>query len=474
MVTLIWLGLGAFLFSLLLTPIIRDIFNLYGIVDRPDNLRKSHSHPIPRVGGTGIAISYALSLYLVSLRPHAFENTQFSLVQALLPSAALVFVIGLIDDFSGLRPWQKLVGQVAAASMAYGAGVRIVALAGHPTSNWWSFVVTIVWLVACTNAFNLIDGLDGLAAGIGFFATLTIFIAALIQHNTALVSATLPMAGCLLGFLCYNFSPATVFLGDCGSLLIGFLLGCYGVIWTNKSFTLLGMTAPLIALSLPLLDVLLAVTRRLVRRQSVFAADRGHIHHRLIDRGLTPRRVVLIIYAICAAAAAFSLLQGFVRNTYIALLVVLVVAIAIWAGVRYLRYSELILAGSLFSAGQFRRTLDVKLALEGLATALAAAGSLEARWEVIRKRYPELGFVAAHLRINGVSYRDWPEQLSERECWIVKIPLSAVDFIELAHGFGSEQMPNIIAPTVDLLRYTLVEHVEEDSPRSTLRSAIVS
>ncbi|HXN46308.1 MAG TPA: MraY family glycosyltransferase [Bryobacteraceae bacterium] len=474
METLIWLGLGAFLFSLILTPIIRDIFNLYGIVDRPDTLRKSHSHPIPRVGGTGIAISYALSLYLVSLRPHAFDHTQFSLVQALLPSAALVFVIGLIDDFSGLRPWQKLVGQVAAASMAYGAGVRIVALAGHPTSPWWSFIVTIVWLVACTNAFNLIDGLDGLAAGIGFFATLTIFIAALIMHNTALVSATLPMAGCLLGFLCYNFSPATVFLGDCGSLLIGFLLGCYGVIWTNKSFTLLGMTAPLIALSLPLLDVLLAVTRRLVRRQSVFAADRGHIHHRLIDRGLTPRRVVLIIYAICAAAAAFSLLQSFVRNTYIALLVVVVVAWAVWAGVRYLRYSELILAGSLFSAGQFRRTLDVKLALEGLAAALAAAGSLEARWDVIRKRYPELGFVAAHLRINGVSYRDWPEELSERECWIVKIPLSAVDFIELAHGFGSEQMPNIIAPMVDLLRYTLVEHVEEDPLRSSLRSAIVS
>ncbi len=474
METLIWLGLGAFLFSLILTPIIRDIFNLYGIVDRPDTHRKSHSHPIPRVGGTGIAISYALSLYLVSLRPHAFENTQFSLVQALLPSAALVFVIGLIDDFSGLRPWQKLVGQVAAASMAYGAGVRIVALAGHPTSTLWSFVVTIVWLVACTNAFNLIDGLDGLAAGIGFFATLTIFIAALIQHNTALVSATLPMAGCLLGFLCYNFSPATVFLGDCGSLLIGFLLGCYGVIWTNKSFTLLGMTAPLIALSLPLLDVLLAVTRRLVRRQSVFAADRGHIHHRLIDRGLTPRRVVLTIYAICAAAAAFSLLQSFVRNTYIALLVVLVVAIAVWAGVRYLRYSELILAGSLFSAGQFRRTLDVKLALEGLAAALAAAGSLEARWEVIRKQYRDLGFVAAHLRINGASYRDWPEELSERECWIVRIPLSAVDFIELAHGFGSEEMPNIIAPTVDLLRYTLVEHVEEDPLRSPLRSAIVS
>ena len=472
METLIWLGLGAFLFSLILTPIIRDIFRLYGIVDRPDTLRKSHPHPIPRVGGTGIAISYALSLYLVSLRPHAFDNSQFSLVQALLPSAALVFVIGLIDDFSGLRPWQKLVGQVAAASMAYGAGVRIVALAGHPTSHWLSFVVTIAWLVACTNAFNLIDGLDGLAAGIGFFATLTIFIAALLQHNTALVSATLPMAGCLLGFLCYNFSPATVFLGDCGSLLIGFLLGCYGVIWTNKSFTVLGMTAPLIAFSLPLLDVLLAVARRLVRRQSVFAADRGHIHHRLIDRGLTPRRVVLIIYAICAAAAAFSLLQAFVRNTYIALLVVLVVASAIWAGVRYLRYSELTFAGSLLSAGLFRRSLDVKLALESFAAALAAATTVEDCWEVIRARYAKLSFAAVHLRINGVSYRDWPEGLSEMEHWTIRIPLSEVDYIELAHRFRSDDMPNIIAPAVDLLRYTLVEHVEEDSLRSTLRSAV--
>jgi UDP-GlcNAc:undecaprenyl-phosphate GlcNAc-1-phosphate transferase len=328
--------------------------------------------------------------------------------------------------------------------------------------------------VACTNAFNLIDGLDGLAAGIGFFATLTIFIAALLQHSTALASATLPMAGCLLGFLCYNFSPATVFLGDCGSLLIGFLLGCYGVIWTNKSFTVLGMAAPLIAFSLPLLDVLLAIARRLVRRQSVFAADRGHIHHRLIDRGLTPRRVVLIIYAICAAAAAFSLLQGFVRNTYIALLVVLVVVSAVWAGVRYLRYSELILAGSLFSAGQFRRTLDVKLALESLAAALAAAGSLEARWDVIRKQYPKLGFVAVHLRINGASYRDSQPGLSELDHWIVRIPLSAVDFIELAHRFRSDEMPSIIAPMVDLLRYTLVEHVEEDPLRATLRSAIVS
>jgi hypothetical protein len=183
--------------------------------------------------------------------------------------------------------------------------------------------------------------------------------------------------------------------------------------------------------------------------------------------------VVLIIYAICAAAAAFSLLQGFVRNTYIALLVVLVVACAVWAGVRYLRYSEISFAGSLLSAGQFRRALDVKLALESLATALAAAGSLEARWEVIRLQYPDLGFVGVHLRINGVSYRDWPPDFSELEHWIVRIPLSGVDFIELAHRFRSDQMASVIAPAVDLLRYTLVEHVEKDPLRATLRSAIV-
>ena len=174
-------------------------------------------------------------------------------------------------------------------------GVRILSIAGAPTEAWWNIPLTILWLLACMNAFNLVDGLDGLAAGVGLFATLTVFAAAMMQHNMVLAVATFPLAGAMLAFLCYNFNPATIFLGDSGALLIGFLLGCYAAIWSNKSATLLGMTAPLMALSIPLLDVALAIVRRFLRRQPIFTADRGHIHHRLLDRGFTPRRVVLVL-----------------------------------------------------------------------------------------------------------------------------------------------------------------------------------
>jgi len=140
--------------------------------------------------------------------------------------------------------------------------------------------------VACVNAFNLIDGLDGLAAGLGLFATLTTFAAALLQQNFELAIATVPLSGALLGFLRYNFSPATIFLGDCGSQTVGFLLGCYGVLWSQKATTLLGMTAPVMALSIPLLDTALSVARRLLGGRPIFRADRGHIHHRPWIAGL--------------------------------------------------------------------------------------------------------------------------------------------------------------------------------------------
>src|SRR5262249_19014445 len=157
------------------------------------------------------------------------------MVRKLLPAAGLIFAIGLIDDVIGLKSWQKLSGQLAAALCAYLGGVQILGIAGHFTDNWWSIPLTVFWLVGCTNAFNLIDGVDGLAAGLGLFATLTSLIAALALGNLTLALATAPLAGALLGFLRYNFNPASIFLGDSGSLLVGFLLGCYGVLWSQKS-----------------------------------------------------------------------------------------------------------------------------------------------------------------------------------------------------------------------------------------------
>jgi hypothetical protein len=174
-----------------------------------------HVFPIPRVGGIAIALAYAAALVSFS-DPGSSLPAYDSPSWKLIPGAAIIFLTGLIDDFFNLRPIWKLLGQVAAAGIVFYEGLRIDAVSRVPLPNWLSLLVTVLWLLLCSNAFNLIDGLDGLCTGTGLVATLALFAAAVIQDNAALAHATLPLAGALLGFLCYNFSPATVFLGDSG------------------------------------------------------------------------------------------------------------------------------------------------------------------------------------------------------------------------------------------------------------------
>src|SRR5712691_4022129 len=315
MYSLLFLAASSLLICLALTPLCRDIFTRAGLLDQPDQLRKTHARPVPRMGGVPIAIAYVGSFLLLLLSPFnagSVLGQHLPLVWKLLPAAGLIFATGLIDDLYGLKSRQKLLGQVAAALSAYWGGVQALTLAGHPVDHWWCLPLTVLWLVGCSNAFNLIDGVDGLAAGLGLFATLTMAIAALLHGNLTLAIATAPLAGALLGFLRYNFNPASIFLGDSGSLLVGFLLGCYGVLWSQKSATLLGMTAPLMALSIPILDVCLSIGRRFLSQSPIFGADRGHIHHRLLDRGLSPRRVALLLYAVGGVGALFAVLQGMV------------------------------------------------------------------------------------------------------------------------------------------------------------------
>lgn len=327
--------------SLLLTPLCRAASHACGLLDKPDFTRKVHSIPTPRIGGFPIVVAY-LAAYAVlgfsHLRGVAVLHENIVLARAVLPAAALIFLVGLIDDIFTLRPWQKFAGQILAALLAFHSGVQFTTLAGHAFPVWLDLPITVIWLVGCCNAFNLIDGVDGLAAGVGLFATITMLIAALLQHNMGLALATAPLAAALLGFLPYNFNPASIFLGDCGSLVIGFLLGSYGILWSHKSTTILGLTAPLMALSIPLLETGLSILRRALARKPIFGADRGHIHHRLLDRGFTPRHVALLLYAVCGLSAAFSLVCSFQER--IAGPIVVLFAAVTWAGIHSLGYAE--------------------------------------------------------------------------------------------------------------------------------------
>jgi len=463
-----WLALKAFLVCLVLTPIVRDIFRSYGIVDKPDRRRKVHVYPIPRVGGIPIAIAYVIALYPFSNESRALQE-YLPLAWKMIPAAGLIFAVGLTDDLIGLKPWQKLIGQVAAAGLAYWAGVRVAGVAGFFHDQvWLSLPITLLWLLVCTNAFNLVDGLDGLAAGMGLVASLTMVIAALQEPNLQLAYASIPLVGALLAFLCFNFNPATVFLGDSGSMLIGFLLGCYGAVWAQKSATLIGMTVPLLALAIPLLDVSLTVLRRFLRNQPIFSADRGHIHHRLLERGLAPSRAVLVLYLVCAAAAAFALLLTHPYAGRFYGPIILVVCVAAWIGIRQLRYTEFGMAGRLLFGGELQRTLGGQMRLETLAEKLGEAQSEEDCWQVLAASIDDFGFAAVELSFRGQRWQRSVPGALDAECWSLQVPISDQDWLRLKRPFATGVLPMMVTPFLDTVRRALQSKLQNWDSQAVL------
>ena len=451
----------SFSVAFVVTPLSRDLAIRWGIVDQPDNIRKFHPRSIPQVGGIAIFIAYVVSFaaFLPSSRYGDMVRGHMEVVRNLFPAATIVFFTGLLDDLLGLTAWQKFAGQLAAAAVAVWAGLQIPAIVWHPLPSWCAIPVTILWLVGCTNAFNLIDGVDGLAAGVGLLATLTILIAALLDRNLGLAIATVPLSGALVGVLCFNFNPASIFLGDSGSLFIGFLLGCYGVLWSQKSATTLAMTAPLIALSIPLLDTCLAIIRRFLRRQPIFGADHGHIHHKLLARGLTPRRVVILMYIACGFCAALSLLQSFAHERFGGVVIVLFCAGA-WFGIQHLGYAEFEMARRLILAGNFRRQLNAELQLTTFRDSLAAAATPEQCWQVLQNTYSDFGFNEIRFKLAGLVYTHTTNGHHVPNTWTVRIQLSESDYVNLSREFDSESPP-IVARFTDAIGNVLPTKTSE-------------
>jgi UDP-GlcNAc:undecaprenyl-phosphate GlcNAc-1-phosphate transferase len=217
--------------------------------------------------------------------------------------------------------------------------------------------------------------------------------------------AIVPLVGALLGFLRYNFNPASIFLGDCGSLTLGFLLGCFGVVWSEKSTTLLGMTAPLLVFAVPLLDVGLAITRRFLRGKPIFDGDRAHIHHKLLSKGLTPRRLVLIIYGICGIGSAASLLLTINQNRNRGFVIVLVF-LAIWLGLQQLGYKEFSAAGRMVFGGIFGTVLSAQIALEAFEQEVRADITLQQCCDLLCGACPQFGFSGVDVHFDDVK-RQW-------------------------------------------------------------------
>jgi len=461
------LGVLSVLLAMTLTPVVRDRIGRFGFLDHPDGVRKRHATAIPRVGGIAIVLAYVATFGIAFFLPFSYtyvlHNALPNIVQLTLVGL-VVFLTGLLDDRVGLSAWQKLIGIGGASVLAYFAGIRVDIHILHNVPAWpgLEFALTVMWLIGCTNAFNLIDGMDGLAAGVGLVATVTMLLAALTQANLPLVLATMPLAGCLIGFLPYNFHGASVFLGDSGSLLIGFLLGCYGALWSEKSVTLIALTVPLLAVSIPLLEVVLSILRRYLRNRPIFEADRGHIHHKLLDQGLSPKEAVLTIYGMCSVVAILSLLASCLRNQLSGLIVVVFCVVA-WVGIRHLEYTEFTMARRMLLQGGFRRIIDSETLLIEFEKTLARATGVRECWAGIRSGSREFGFQGVRMNVEGQTFEDFEFRSGER-LWELRIPLPGKQYVRFFRDLETEVSPLVLSSFV-----TAVERGMKDCLQRRLR-----
>ncbi|OLE54008.1 MAG: hypothetical protein AUG51_10315 [Acidobacteria bacterium 13_1_20CM_3_53_8] len=498
------ISLGA---SLLLTPIVRRLCERLKLLDEPHDERRLHRKAIPRLGGIAIFLSIGLSLSALlfvdnlltrSLREHGSQ------IRLILLTTALVLLLGIYDDLRGANARVKFVSLALVASLLYWAGGRVEALSIPFVGSihlpmWAGFCLTVVWTVGISNAFNLIDGLDGLAAGAALFSSLTLLIVSLLLGNPVVIVFALVLSGTLVGFLRYNFNPASIFLGDSGALSIGFLLAALSVTGAQKASTAVVVAIPLLAFGLPVLDTGFTMARRFISRKPLFEGDREHIHHMLVARGWSQRRTALALYGACAVLGLASLL--FVGGTgTVTGLVLFVLAFATVIAVHHLRYHEVeeIKAGVIRNITERHARLANNINVRRASRALSNATCLADIFSVIERMLEAGEFDHASVqlgrggdverneravaeekregKLRGVEIRQglivwsWErksfiaEELSSSRFWTLRLPLATDKggwgYISLYREIGSEAILLDINYLCDLFQRELASASE--------------
>jgi UDP-GlcNAc:undecaprenyl-phosphate/decaprenyl-phosphate GlcNAc-1-phosphate transferase len=333
--------------SLTLTPAVRRLCQRFNLLDVPLDGRRVHSRAIPRLGGVAIYLACVIALstlpFVDNLLTRELRQYGPDSLLLLIP-ASLVLLLGVYDDLRGANAAVKfgVLGSIATLFFVLGGrivGVSIPFVGSVHLPLALSYLVTVLWLVGIANAFNLIDGMDGLAAGASLFASLVILVFSFAQGRPLMIVVSLVLCGSLAGFLRYNFNPASIFLGDSGALFIGFTLAALSVLGAQKATTAVAVVIPVLAFGLPVVDTTVTMARRLIGRRPVFQGDNEHIHHMLLARGWSQRQVALVLYGVCAA---FGLLAMLFVNTGTGMtgLLLFVLTVVVIIAVGHLRYHE--------------------------------------------------------------------------------------------------------------------------------------
>jgi UDP-GlcNAc:undecaprenyl-phosphate/decaprenyl-phosphate GlcNAc-1-phosphate transferase len=399
------------LLSFVFTKIVRDIAVRKRWLSAPAGHRHLHNEAIPRLGGVAIVFSFliatAMALFVGKFAIHSARGLSLAPLATILPPAILIFLLGIYDDRRDATPLLKFLVQAVAGAMLFAGGLRIFALPvlfGTHRFSWVTgLALTIVWVIAITNAFNLIDGLDGLAAGSALFSTLVVFVVALLGNMSLISLVALALAGAIVGFLRYNFNPATIFLGDCGSLFIGFMLSALALYGSQKTPTIIAVAIPMVSFGLPILETSLSVLRRLISGRPVFTADREHIHHKLLQRGMSHRQVVIVLYGVSAIFALLSLFLLWPTGSTLGL-VLAVLGTGIWMGVQHLGYLEF---GELRRVAQRtvtqRQVFVNNLAIRRAAEEMKTAADFQDMCRIMGAAFEENDFDGFELRAESCS-----------------------------------------------------------------------
>ncbi|MEN6407663.1 MAG: MraY family glycosyltransferase [Thermoguttaceae bacterium] len=481
------ISLATFMVSLTLTLGVRAVARRWSVVDRPDGRRKLHDHPIPLWGGVAVYGATALGLLVLWLRnPADAELANLSVLW--LVSAGFVCFFGSIDDLFDLSSRVKLVLQIVSVSpiVLMGHYVDRVVMFGCPIElGWLGVPLTVLWLVGCINALNLLDGMDGLASIIGLSTLVIIGAIAANEGREYVALMALAMASSLGGFLIYNLPPASIFLGDSGSMVIGLSLGLFGIEGNLKTTATLAITAPAVVMTLPMFDICAAVVRRKLTGRRLDAPDRLHIHHRLLDRGWTPWQVLYLIGAVClltgAAAAAATIFRRDVLAWVAAVsLVVLMIRLRLFG------YEEFALAkGALVRARRacFRFLLNLLPWRRGGDEAATSAG-LPASGPVSEPPTPLLWDVLLRnirpWNIRQVEFLASQNEQARRVCWTdpsltaldrcrwsisVSLPGEGHDFCELrvssVHPVGNGRDLDVLTTLLKTFVAHFADHADQ-------------
>jgi UDP-GlcNAc:undecaprenyl-phosphate GlcNAc-1-phosphate transferase len=394
-----------------LTPVVRNLARRRGLFDHALTSRKIHGKAIPRLGGVAIVAAFYAPLAAL-LVVDSGVGRQFyadpSRALGLFLGGLAIAALGVYDDLRGAGARTKFAVQFGVAGLMYALGFRIDQIAnpfGAPIPlGILALPFTMLWIAGVVNAMNLIDGLDGLAGGVALAAIGTTFAISAVNGQPLMVLFTAALGGAVLGFLFYNFNPATIFMGDTGSMFLGFVLATASIQTNLKSPTAVAIAVPIIALGVPIADTLLAMARRAARGAPLFSADRGHIHHRLLALGLTHRQAVLVLYGASILLGAAALVLTFASSVHAAFVLV-GLSVAAFLALRRLGFLDMRKVEALLE--ERRRNHALRATVQHAARALRRSSCAEEVLEAVRVSAGDLGAVAVALRAGALGKQRW-------------------------------------------------------------------